>query len=249
MYLTDLADACRKSGLSVVELKGWKTAGHGEMDGVRSIICHHTAGPAIGDAPSLNYIQSKKLSQLVLGRSGTVFVVLGGVGWHAGVVTNSDYANKRAIGIEAEATGVDPWPKVQYDAYVRLCSALAKHYGLPIDAIKGHKEVASPRGRKIDPNFGMAEFRDRVRELASPPPSHNMPILRLGMMNNPHVEKLQAWGNRWFPSYASTPMAIDGDFGPGTERFVKEFQSRVRLTADGVVGPNTWTKMLENGFR
>ena len=34
--------------------------------------------------------------------------------------------------------------------------------------------------------------------------------------------------------------SVDGVFGSGTDRQVKLFQTAVRLTADGIVGPNTW---------
>lgn len=40
------------------------------------------------------------------------------------------------------------------------------------------------------------------------------------------------------------PVAIDGDFGPGTETAVRRFQQVHRLGVDGVVGPNTWRKLL-----
>jgi peptidoglycan hydrolase-like protein with peptidoglycan-binding domain len=35
-------------------------------------------------------------------------------------------------------------------------------------------------------------------------------------------------------------VAIDGDFGPGTEVAVTRFQSENGLAADGIVGPQTW---------
>ena len=38
-------------------------------------------------------------------------------------------------------------------------------------------------------------------------------------------------------------VAIDGEFGPGTENAVKEFQGGAGLDADGVVGPDTWGQL------
>ena len=38
-------------------------------------------------------------------------------------------------------------------------------------------------------------------------------------------------------------VAIDGDFGPGTEVAVLRFQSERQLAADGIVGPATWSAL------
>src|SRR5690606_29788027 len=164
MLLLDLADACRGSGLRVVEVDGWQSRGHGQMSGVRTIVCHHTAGPPTGEVPSLNFIRDRGLAQLVLGRSGTVYVVAAGLCFHAGVVHEPNMGNRWAIGIEAEATGTAPWPMVQYQAYARLCAALAGHYRVAVARVLGHKEVAAPTGRKIDPNFDMVAFRALVAD-------------------------------------------------------------------------------------
>lgn len=168
--LTDLADACRKSGLKVVEVDGWRTRGHGAMTSVETIVCHHTATPksAAGDYPSLRIVRDGRsdlpgpLAQLGLGRSGTAYVIAAGVAWHAGATFQRSQDNWHAIGIEAESDGISVWPDEQVDAYARLCAALCEHYNLEPDRVQGHKEVASPRGRKIDPNFDMAPFRARV---------------------------------------------------------------------------------------
>lgn len=192
MYLADLADACRKSGLRVVEQPGWKTRGHGDVYGVRSIICHHTAGPATGEAPSLGVVTNGRpglagpLAQLVLGRSGTVYVVAAGLCYHAGATFEAWQGNAWAIGIEAEATGRDHWPTVQYAAYVKLCRALADHYGVPYDRVRGHCEVAAPLGRKTDPNFSMAAFRAAVSA-----PQED-PIMWEDIVTNMNGDRVQA---------------------------------------------------------
>lgn len=38
-------------------------------------------------------------------------------------------------------------------------------------------------------------------------------------------------------------ISADGDFGPGTEKAVKKWQTQNGLTADGIVGPKTWDAM------
>ena len=43
--------------------------------------------------------------------------------------------------------------------------------------------------------------------------------------------------------------SLDGDFGPETERAVKAFQTENGLTADGVVGRNTWQALLSSTGR
>jgi hypothetical protein len=178
VYLSKLADICRAAGLKVVEVRGWKTRGHGPMASVKTIVCHHTAGPRAGNMPSLNIITNGRpgldgpLAHLGLARDGTVYVVAAGLAYHAGQVRSPSYANAYAVGIEAEATGVDPWPAVQTAAYATLCAALVKAFGLTPARVLGHKEVCYPVGRKTDPNFAMGPFRTRVTEaLTRRPPT------------------------------------------------------------------------------
>jgi hypothetical protein len=171
MMLTNLADICRAAGLTVVEVQGWKTRGHGGMTAVRFVVCHHTAGPATGNMPSLDVITDGRpdlpgpLCNLGLGRDGTVYVVAAGLAYHAGAVRDPSYANAYSVGVEAEATGVTSWPAVQMAAYARLCAALVEAYGLTVDRVLGHKEVCDPVGRKSDPNFDMGALRAQVADV------------------------------------------------------------------------------------
>lgn len=168
-YLTNLADVARNAGLQVVEQAGWKTRGHGAQTDVLSVICHHTGTTnKTADAPSLTVVQNGRsdlagpLSHYLLSRSGIVYVVAAGQCWHTGATFQSWQSNPHAIGIEAEGTGYDPWPETQMSAYITLCAALSRAFGVPVSRILGHKEVAAPAGRKPDPNFDMNQFRARV---------------------------------------------------------------------------------------
>ncbi|CAF0928026.1 unnamed protein product [Adineta steineri] len=174
--LTGLADILRSAGVNVVEVAGWKTRGHGVMASVKGILVHHTAGPATGDFPSLGVVRdgtgslAGPLAQLGLGRSGTWWVIAAGRCYHAGsTIDDSIYGNSNAIGIEAEGTGLPAtdsghanWPEVQYQSYIKGVKALQKAYGVATARVIGHKEAAVPKGRKIDPNFSMAEFRSKL---------------------------------------------------------------------------------------
>lgn len=243
-YLTNLADVVRRSGLTVHEVDDWKARGHGPMDDdLTGVVCHHTAGPKAGDHPSLNVVTNGRqglagpLSHLFLSRSGEVHVVAAGLCWHAGAVRNIKWINRRMIGIEAEATGVDAWPAVQLEAYAKLCAELTRGYSLKVENVLGHKEVCDPPGRKIDPNFDMAALRRRVTALLDapkPPPVKPKPqyqqvitrYLREGNTGN-DVRSIQH-------EVGTTP---DGDFGPKTGAAVRAFQGRHGRARDGIVGP------------
>lgn len=66
------------------------------------------------------------------------------------------------------------------------------------------------------------------------------PILKKGDSGDV-VSKLQLRLN----SIGANTQDIDGQFGDNTEQAVKNFQLAYGLTADGVVGQQTWDKLYE----
>ena len=172
--LADLADVARRAGLRVVEVPGWRTRGHGPMQAPRTVTLHHTAGSAAGDAPSLAVVRDGRrdlagpLAHYLLARSGVVHVVAAGLCWHTGATHQPWQANPYAVGVEAEHTGreQDPWPPAQIQALRRLARALCDHYDIPHARVLGHREIASPAGRKVDPVLiDLRAFRNSLSTL------------------------------------------------------------------------------------
>jgi hypothetical protein len=66
----------------------------------------------------------------------------------------------------------------------------------------------------------------------------NTPLLALHSVGD-----LVVWAQQHLVT-AGYSTAVDGDYGPSTQTAVQSFQTADGLTADGVVGPATWTALL-----
>lgn len=167
-----LPDALRAEGVTVVEHPGWQTRGNATF-APRGVVCHHTAGPARGDAPSLGTCVSGRpdvpgpLCHVVLARSGKAIVVASGRANHAGKGGWRGLAGNTSVwGIEAENTGRgEPWPAGQIDAYHRIVTAMCRGGAgvapIPVSMVCAHREWAP--GRKVDPaGIDMDAFRAAV---------------------------------------------------------------------------------------
>jgi hypothetical protein len=67
------------------------------------------------------------------------------------------------------------------------------------------------------------------------------PTIRRGSKGDA-VQELQRILNAWYPGMPQ--LVVDGDFGPATEARVKHMQARAGITVDGIVGPQTWGRLL-----
>jgi peptidoglycan hydrolase-like protein with peptidoglycan-binding domain len=79
-----------------------------------------------------------------------------------------------------------------------------------------------------------------ARAPGAPPPSPAGPALRKGDMG-PDVQKLQTQ----LEKHGVRTGGVDGKFGPMTQRAVTDFQRSKGLSANGVVGPETWAALAQ----
>lgn len=149
-------------------------------DSITMIVVHHTVIPSLEETVNhfLN-LESKVSSHYVLGRDGRIVQMVRDEdrAWHAGVSRwkGMDSCNDYSIGIEVvnRGDGAEPFTEEQYSSLRGLIGSLASKYGIAKDMVVGHRDIALPPGRKVDPadNFDwsvLAEFADRrrVAELA-----------------------------------------------------------------------------------
>ena len=251
---TWLAEALRSAGLQVVERPGWKSRGRGELGKVRGVVVHHTASnPRGGNAPALSLVENGRgppkplpgpLSQLLLSRDGTFYVIAAGRTNHAGrgYWQGVSDGNGQLIGIEAENDGIgEPWPAAQLEALEAGVAAILEHIGADAVMAVGHKEWALPKGRKIDPSFPMFPFREEVERAMG----GEAPLPIPGIPEPPARAMLQKGDRGQSVRELQSLLGLeeDGDFGPKTDAAVRSFQKANGLAVDGKVGPKTWAAL------
>lgn len=218
--LLELPDALERWGLTVVTVTGWEHRRRPGTFAPIGVLIHHTAGPRGKDAPSLQVCVDGRrdlpgpLCQLLVARSGKVYVISRGRCNHAGEgfvgPVGVDKGNTLLLGIEAENDGVgEPWPAVQVGAMVRATAAVLDLLGQPRSNVWGHREYTP---RKTDPEgISMAQFRADVAA-ARPPGATPVPTPTPLPENDPGARIQRAINANGL----QPPLKIDGDCGPAT---------------------------------
>ena len=151
---------------------GWKDRGHGDFGTIWGIVAHHTGG---NDSTAASIAEGRPdlpgpVSQIHIDRKGIVTVVAAGIAWHAGIGSwpgiETNNANQVTIGIEANSDGTTPWPKDEYDSYIRVCAAILRKLNVPASHLIGHKEWAGAEQGKWDPGgLDMNDMRKDVQTI------------------------------------------------------------------------------------
>ncbi|WP_223635356.1 peptidoglycan-binding domain-containing protein [Planococcus sp. 4-30] len=106
--------------------------------------------------------------------------------------------------------------------------------GLKVDGIVGTYTWAALYGEHEEPVDPEGKLPAELRNLMDIAPEHQF-ILRQGSVRI-EVELLQ-----WTLNEYGLETAVDGIFGPETDRNVRQYQADKGLKVDGIVGTNTWT--------
>lgn len=115
--------------------------------------------------------------------------------------------------------------------------------GLVVDGIFGPKLEAAvksfQRGRNltVDGIVGPLTW-------AALPDGGPMPTLQQGSTGDVVRSLQQLLTNGAAGEWNTTPQGVDGDFGPHTRSSVEAFQRWGHVTADGIVGDETWSVSL-----
>ena len=97
--------------------------------------------------------------------------------------------------------------------------------------------------KKVDPNNKKQGLTST--NLTSDDILNGKGSVKIGMKGNVVGEIQNLLISKGFKEVSKTGNA-DNTFGPLTDKMVREFQTKNELTVDGIVGPNTWSKLSKN---
>jgi len=198
MTSDQLLAALRAEGLTVVEVGSWRTHNRnhkGPWGPVHGSMLHHTGSK--GEASTVELCRTGyaglpgPLSQVVIGKSGKVYLLSSGRCNHAGggdpnvlqAVIDERYntappvprrgndngidGNAHFYGAECEnlGDGKDPWPAVQVDAMVRFSAAISRAHRWTEKSAIAHREWSDDKPDPRGPGLpSMPDMRAKIAE-------------------------------------------------------------------------------------
>lgn len=177
------------------------------------------------------FVDSQKILQLVDDSNAS---------WHCGDGKGKfGITNQNSIGIEICVNLDGNYEKAVANA-IELTKYLMKKYNIPLEKVVRHYDAS----RKLCPASMSASnwskwqwFKEQLKENQIIIP--DWPIMRLGSRGE-YVRKLQEKLNEF-----GYNLAVDGSFGPATDKAVRDFQKKKGLVVDGYVGPATRKALFE----
>ncbi|HEU4326269.1 MAG TPA: N-acetylmuramoyl-L-alanine amidase [Roseiflexaceae bacterium] len=149
-----------------------------------------------------------------------------------------DGQNDVAIGIENEGNFMSTLPPAAlYNQLVALCAFICQQYGIASSQIYGHRDFNATLCPGDQLYARLPQLRaDVAARLGTP--MRVWPLVQRGDSGE-RVKTVQ-----YLLRARSYTLTADGIFGSGTESAVKSFQTSRGLTADGIVGAQTWEGLV-----
>lgn len=183
------------------------------------------------------------LGRLYEGRQGTWLAIGAHVAGH-----NTENIGVCAIGTDADITDAQKHAiRWLYDEACRRAdkTLVRRYHNLYANNPKPGDNVTSCPGDNLRTWVRNGMPIDRPTPPPTPQPDWtteiimNLPTLHRGNNGNA-VRRLQGL----LIAAGSSDSRVDGDFGYATERAVRREQAQAHITVDGIVGRQTWTKLL-----
>lgn len=174
-YYEAWRDQMRAWGYTVNEAAGWQNRDAEPSTGYlpgKMYVEHHDASSLLsGNWGALAYILNNKLANIVTARDGQIMLCAAGVMWHAGVGgafldVPRNLGNPNSLGNEVCNSGSEAYSPACTSAVIASEAAWAIVSGRAkeIQRVRGHKEWATPAGRKTDPSLNMDVRRQQVAD-------------------------------------------------------------------------------------
>ncbi len=150
-----------------------------------------------------------------------------------------DGQNDVAIGIENEGNYMTTsMLSGHYTQLVAMCAYICQQYGISSSQIYGHRDFNNTDCPGDVLYAKLPQIRVDVAAKLGSGPTRVWPLVKIGQISE-RVKSVQ-----YLLRSRGYTVAADGNFGPGTETAVKNFQTSRSLTADGVVGAQTWESLI-----
>ena len=192
------------------------------------------------------YVDSKSIYQ-TLDHSDGAWAVGDGKGKYG-------ITNRNSINIEICVNPETDYYKA-VDKAEQLAAQLLKQYGWGTDHLKRHYDASRKNcPRRIQAEGRWPEFVQKTAAYMKGQTTVNnttnttkssVTLTDKIEVQFPVIQK-GSKGTAVSMMQAMLGVKVDGDFGNNTDTSLKAFQKNVKLTADGICGKDTWTKVIEH---
>lgn len=192
------------------------------------------------------YVDSKSIYQ-TLDHSDGAWAVGDGKGKYG-------ITNRNSINIEICVNPETDYYKA-VDKAEQLAAQLLKQYGWGTDHLKRHYDASRKNcPRRIQAEGRWPEFVQKTAAYMKGQTTVNnttnttkssVTLTNKIEVQFPVIQK-GSKGTAVSMLQAMLGVKVDGDFGNNTDTSLKAFQKNVKLTADGICGKDTWTKVIEH---